>query len=53
MRLRRLIVPWAAVGTVIKDPGDLGRLLRVRFEIEGAREPFETEIAADDVKAAT
>jgi len=27
-------------------------LLRVRFEIEGAGEPFETEIAADDVKVA-
>ena len=43
-------------GTVIEDRGNLGvggrRLLRVRFEIEGAGEPFETEIAADDVKVA-
>jgi hypothetical protein len=44
------------IGTVIEDRGNLGvggrRLLRVRFEIEGAGEPFETEIAADDVKVA-
>lgn len=43
-------------GTVIEDRGDLGvggrRLLRVRFEIEGAGEPFETEIPADEVKIA-
>jgi hypothetical protein len=43
-------------GTVIEDRGDLGvggrRLLRVRFEIEGASEPFETEISADEVKVA-
>lgn len=43
-------------GTVIEDRGNLGvggrRLLRVRFEIEGAGEPFVTEIAADDVKVA-
>ncbi len=43
-------------GTVIEDRGDLGiggqRLLRVRFEIEGAGEPFETEIAAENVKVA-
>lgn len=43
-------------GTVIEDRGNLGvggrRLLRVRFEIEGAGEPFETEIAADDVNVA-
>ena len=44
------------IGTVIEDRGDLGvggrRLLRVRFEIEGAGEPFETEIPADNVKVA-
>jgi hypothetical protein len=44
------------IGTVIEDRGDLGiggrRLLRIRFEIEGAGEPFETEIAAEDVKVA-
>jgi len=44
------------IGAVIEDRGDLGiggrRILRVRFEIEGAGEPFETEIAAEDVKVA-
>ena len=44
------------VGTVIEDRGDLGvggrRLPRVRFEIEGAGDPFETEIPADNVKVA-
>ncbi len=44
------------VGVVIEDRGHLGvggrRLLRVRFEIDGAGEPFETEIAVDDVKVA-
>lgn len=43
-------------GTVIEDRGNLGvggqRLLRVRFQIEGAGEPFETEIPADDVRLA-
>jgi len=43
-------------GTVIEDRGDLGvggqRLLRVRFELEGAGEPFETEVPADNVKVA-
>ncbi len=43
-------------GTVIEDRGDLGvggrRLLRVRFQIEGAGEPFVTEIAADAVHVA-
>lgn len=43
-------------GTVIEDRGNLGvggqRLLRVRFQIEGAGEPFETEMPADDVKLA-
>lgn len=43
-------------GTVIEDRGELGvggrRLLRVRFEIEGAGEPFETEIPAEDVRVA-
>ena len=44
------------IGTVIEDRGDLGiggrRLLRVRFEIEGAGEPFETEVPVDDLKFA-
>lgn len=44
------------VGTVIEDRGDLGvggrRLLRVRFELEGAAEPFETEIEAEAVRVA-
>lgn len=43
-------------GTVIEDRGDLGvggrRLLRVRFQIEGAGEPFLTEIPADAVSVA-
>jgi hypothetical protein len=43
-------------GIVIEDRGNLGvggrRLLRVRFQIEGAGEPFETEIPADNVKVA-
>jgi hypothetical protein len=43
-------------GTVIEDRGDLGiggrRILRVRFEIKGAGEPFETEIAAENVRVA-
>ena len=42
--------------TVIEDRGNLGvggrRLLRVRFEIDGANEPFVMEIPADDVKLA-
>jgi hypothetical protein len=41
---------------VIEDRGNLGvggrRLLRVRFEIDGANEPFVLEIPADDVKLA-
>jgi len=43
-------------GTVIEDRGNLGvggqRLLRVRLQIEGAGEPFETELPADDVRLA-
>lgn len=43
-------------GTVIEDRGDLGvggrRLLRVRFEIEGAGEPFETEMPAEELTLA-
>jgi hypothetical protein len=55
-RMRFLFGITEVTGTVIEDRGNLGvggqRLLRLRFEIEGAGEPFETEIRADDVNVA-
>lgn len=53
-RVRFVFGLGEVTGIVIEDRGNLGgggrRLLRVRFEIEGAGDALETEIAADDVK---
>ena len=55
-RVRFVFGLGEVMGTVIEDRGDLGvngsRLLRVRFEIEGAAEPLVTEIPADHLKVA-
>ena len=43
-------------GVVIEDRGNLGvggrHLFRIRFELDGAAEPFETELAASELHLA-